>query len=118
MYSWQGLVISMMFGVFLVFVYEAMKEMFLQVGIIITDRRMRKLMGKDKDFEEEIKEMTDSELHWMRVRDKHQAKMEEWRNRYPKGNMDNLSKETREELTIAIKEILEKEKLEDEQESK
>ena len=63
-------------------------------------------------------EMTDSELHWMRVRDKHQAKMEEWRNRYPKGNMDNLSKETREELTIAIKEILEKEKLEDEQESK
>ena len=58
--------------------------------------------------------MTDSELHWMRVRDKHQAKMEEWRNRYPKGNMDNMS----EELTIAIKETLEKEKLEDEQESK
>ena len=72
-------------------------------------------MEKDRDFEEE---MTESEMNWMRMRDVHASKMEEWRNRYPIGSVDNMSKETREELTARFKKTIEKEKLEDEQENK
>jgi|TARA_R100001530_G_scaffold114406_1_gene81366 hypothetical protein len=38
-----------------------MKEVFLNVGIMITDRRQIKLMEKDKDIEEEIREYTEKE---------------------------------------------------------
>lgn len=71
MYSWQGLVMSMMFGIFLVYLYHALKDTFLNVGIMITDRRRRKLMSKDKDIEEEIKEYTEKEQAWQSWREQY-----------------------------------------------